>query len=43
MKIYYENYIRLIRKIQLDDEETIFKDILNISKKENANWISGQN
>ncbi len=43
MKIYYENYIRLIRKIQLDDEETIFKDILNISKKENAKWISGQN
>ena len=44
MKIIYQNKIRLINKALLEEEETIFQDVLNLDKKENVKkWISGQN
>lgn len=43
MKIVYKNKIRLINKEFLLTQENIFQDVLNLDKKENIKWISGQN
>ncbi len=43
MKLVYKNYIKSVRIAEIEREEEIFKDVLNITKKENNQWTSGLN
>lgn len=43
MKLIYKNYIKSVRIAEIKDEEKIFQDVLNITKKENNQWTSGLN